>query len=171
MTSARSAVAGALLLGCAGLLAACGSAEPAPPPTEAPPPTTGTMPWGGDLGGFGDRKQVRCDAGDQAVRMAWQGDSRFLICRKVTPGDDGTGERYLRAWTTGRPGMPNEQPPAFHQGRFYTLTDNSLQFLTEDQVKFDIGPTAVTIEWPQEPGSRTKQFSTIRTGEGWSRLD
>lgn len=167
MIGARRA-AGGVLAALAVVLTGCGSgaATESASSSVLPPPTAGVMPWGADLQGFGDRREVRCDGADEAVRMAWHHDDRFLICRTA-----GSGERYMRAWTAAGPGKPGGAERAFHEGAFFTLTDTSLQFLTDDDVKFDIGRDTMTIEWPQEPGSRTKRFTTIRTGEGWSRLD
>ncbi len=167
MTPGRAPAVVALATAAVAVLGACGSGNDGP--QQAPvstPPTFGVLPWGADLHGFGDRKEIRCDGDDQAVRMVWKGDDRFLICRR--PGPDGTGERYLRAWTIA--GHEKDAEKKFYQGTFYTLTDTSLQFMA-DGAKFDIGQDTVTIEWPKQPGSTTKRFSWIRTGPGWSRMD
>lgn len=164
MTVIRRAGLAVVALAAIGGLAGCGSGNDQETTTPAgPPPTSGMLPWGGDLQGFGDQRGVRCDGDDQAVRMAWEGDSRFLICRTA-----GSGERYLRAWTVDGPGKGAKM--ALFKGKFYTLTSASLQFDTEPAARFDIGPNTVTIEWPSESGQKSK-FTSILTGPGWSRLD
>ena len=152
-------------MACGFVLYACGSDEPPPPPK-----TAGVMPWGADLQGFGDRKEVRCDGDDQAVRMVWLEDQRFVICR---PPEQGTNERYLRAWTVSG---PDDETTKLYRARFFNLTDNSLQFLEGDDpaeggkgVKFDVGRDTVTIEWPKQ--GRKTVLTSVRTGEGWTRLD
>lgn len=125
------------------------------------------MPWGGDLNGFVE-PTARCDNGEIAVRMMWSGDHRFTACRNHS------GVRYLKAWTTERPDVDDrtlKRPFAAMRGEFFTDTPNSMQFTTADGAKVDLGPQTVTIVWPKERGSRKQVSTSLRTGEGWTRLD
>lgn len=163
------------LLACAAVIAlmtACGGdsadapaseSTPTPPP---PPPTKGVVPWGSDLNGF-SQKQVRCDGGDIAVRMMWTGENRFVACRDLK------GVRYLKAWTRAQPSSPgdSDRPFVAMRGEFFTDTPNSMQFMTRDGAKFDLGPTVITIQWPEAEGARKTISTSYTTGAGWKRLD
>ncbi|MFT3660640.1 MAG: hypothetical protein QM809_04390 [Gordonia sp. (in: high G+C Gram-positive bacteria)] len=167
----RAVAAATTSIALVGVLAACGSSDPEAAPEKPAvslPPTYGPMPWGADLQGFGDRKDVRCAGTDQAIRMTWSGDHRFLVCRPA-----GGAKRYLLAWTSDGPTRRGEKNPDMRlfKAPFVNLTPKSVQFETSDGDLFDIGKDTMTIEWKRQKGSKTKRFTSIRTGEGWSRLD
>lgn len=157
------AVSAVVVGGCA----VSGEAVGEGPVSQVPPPATqGALPWGADLHGFA-RVEARCDGDDDAIRMMWQGEHQFAVCR------DGAGTRYLRAWTSAKPdpgNLSSDTGMMAVQGTFFTDTANSAQFV-DGAAKFDIGPELVTVVWDRDPATGSQVSSTITTGPGWTRLN